>query len=85
MWERSLSVRDHWRLCPSVFLEVDRKSSWLIGRDALAAPIRIQNVAEGEGFEPPKASTLVVFKVTFDLSAVVRHSSPPLPSPLAIT
>jgi hypothetical protein len=25
-------------------------------------PIRIQNVAEGEGFEPPKACTLVVFK-----------------------
>src|SRR5205823_14904548 len=34
-------------------------------------PIRIQNLAEGEGFEPPKACTLVVFKTTaIDHSAI---------------
>src|SRR2546423_14843557 len=33
--------------------------------------IRIQNMAEGEGFEPPKACTLVVFKTTaIDHSAI---------------
>src|SRR5437870_10342975 len=33
--------------------------------------ICIQNVAEGEGFEPPKACTLVVFKTTaIDHSAI---------------
>src|ERR1700719_5287037 len=33
--------------------------------------IRIQNLAEGEGFEPPKACTLVVFKTTaIDHSAI---------------
>src|SRR3982074_872196 len=34
-------------------------------------PIRIQNVAEGEGFEPLKACPLVVFKTTaIDHSAI---------------
>src|SRR5438874_13525779 len=36
-------------------------------------PIRIQNLAEGEGFEPPKACTLVVFKTT----AIDRSAIPP--------
>src|SRR5437667_5816728 len=34
------------------------------------------NVAEGEGFEPPKACTLVVFKPIAPLSANVRGRSP---------
>ncbi len=39
-------------------------------------PIRIQNVAEGEGFEPPKACTLVVFKTTaIDHSAIPPATS----------
>jgi len=36
----------------------------------------IRNLAEGEGFEPPKACTLVVFKATFNPSATVRGRSP---------
>ncbi len=39
-------------------------------------PIRIQNVAEGEGFEPPKACTLVVFKPVAPKFANVRGRSP---------
>jgi hypothetical protein len=30
---------------------------------------------EGEGFEPPRACALMVFKVTFELSAIVRRRS----------
>src|SRR6266550_6792385 len=37
---------------------------------------RIRSLAEGEGFEPPKACTLVVFKATFGPSATVRGRSP---------
>ena len=33
-------------------------------------------LAEGEGFEPPKACTLVVFKIIFDPSTTVRRRSP---------
>src|SRR5438270_11861690 len=42
--------------------------------------IRIQNMAEGEGFEPPKACTLVVFKTT-----AIDHSAIPPATPMIRT
>jgi hypothetical protein len=46
--------------------------------DGINAPhsLRKSALAEGEGFEPPKACTLVVFKTVFFPFASVRHSSP---------
>jgi hypothetical protein len=38
---------------------------------ARQAPVHVGKLAEGEGFEPPKACTLVVFKTTaIDHSAI---------------
>src|SRR2546421_1359140 len=41
---------------------------------------RFQNLAEGEGFEPPKACTLVVFKTT-----AIDHSAIPPATPMIRT
>src|ERR1700736_3859303 len=51
-------------------------ASGLLGNGLLGLLIRIQDVAEGEGFEPPKACTLVVFKTTaIDHSAIPPATS----------